>query len=165
MQPNPARTSYSPATVGLKTVNNTAETLSITAKQKKKEIGDVKTWPLIIFINIRRKEIEVNNGEGKPSLRKTAGFAYWQQRLVSNPHAISTHNKSLINPLIKAFQKETVTWRNELCLPNTMMRQSPLISPSLSPPPPTGHLPVSASLGGWYRPPPGRMCLCQDLPH
>lgn len=83
----------------------TLERLCQQQQNKGKEIGDVKGWPSNTFINIRRKEIKVSNGEGEASLQKTAGSAYWQQRLVSNTHAITTHNKSIINALIKAWKE------------------------------------------------------------
>lgn len=67
---------------------------------KAEEIRDVRGWPSDIFINTWHQEIKVSNGEGEPSLQKTAGSAYRQQRSVSETYAISSHNKSIINASI-----------------------------------------------------------------
>lgn len=96
MQPGPAGNFSSPVIEGSKKRRITLERLC----QQQQSRGDVRGWPSNIFINIWHQEIKVSNGEGEPSLQKTAGSAYRQRRLVSETYAMSSHNKSIINALI-----------------------------------------------------------------
>lgn len=98
VQPSPAGNFSSPVTEGSK--NGEQHCRDSVNSSKAEEIGDVRGWPSNIFINIWHQEIKVSNGEGEPSLQKTAGSAYRQQRPVSETYAISSHNKSIINASI-----------------------------------------------------------------